>query len=154
GSGRRGRRVAAVVRRARTVGRHGARGGGRGGGCLAEHGGFGTGVRGSISSVAATRPDGHTEPGFNLPLAAAVRAALPSRVAVIAQGSIVDADLAERAVAGGACDAVEMTRAQIAEPALAALVAAGRTGEIRPCILCNQACQVRDARNPIVSCVV
>ncbi len=33
---------------------------------------------------------------------------------------------------------------------------AGRRGPARPrpCILCNQACQVRDARNPIVSCVV
>jgi 2,4-dienoyl-CoA reductase (NADPH2) len=46
-----------------------------------------------------------------------------------------------------------MTRAQIADPDLVAKVAAGDTDRVRPCILCNQACQVRDARNPIVSCV-
>ncbi len=27
-------------------------------------------------------------------------------------------------------------------------------GRVRPCILCNQTCQVRDGRNPIISCVV
>jgi mycofactocin system FadH/OYE family oxidoreductase 1 len=109
-------------------------------------------VRGSIFTVAATRPDGHIAPGFNLELARNLRAALPERVSVIAQGSIVDVDQAEWALSDGVADAVEMTRAQIAEPSL---VRKARSGErIRPCILCNQACQVRDARNPIVSCVV
>jgi 2,4-dienoyl-CoA reductase (NADPH2) len=109
-------------------------------------------VRGSIFTVSATRPDGHHEPGFNLELARQLRAALPLRVAVIAQGSIVDVGRAEAAVTDGAADGVEMTRAQIADPRL---VGKARTPErIRPCILCNQACQVRDARNPIVSCVV
>ncbi|HEY2428500.1 MAG TPA: 2,4-dienoyl-CoA reductase, partial [Acidimicrobiales bacterium] len=94
-------------------------------------------VRGSIFTVSATRPDGHTEPGFNLELTGALRAALPARVAVIAQGSIVDVAQAERAVTDGLADGVEMTRAQIADPRL---VAKARTPErIRPCILCNQA---------------
>jgi 2,4-dienoyl-CoA reductase (NADPH2) len=109
-------------------------------------------VRGSIFSVSATRPDTHVEPGFNLGLAQLVRAAVPSSVAVVAQGSIVDAEQAEGALAEGVCDAVEMTRAQIADGALVRTWRAG--GRARPCILCNQACQVRDARNPIVSCVV
>ncbi|HET9608413.1 MAG TPA: mycofactocin system FadH/OYE family oxidoreductase 1 [Acidimicrobiales bacterium] len=110
-------------------------------------------VRGSIYSVAATRPDGHTGPGFNLDLTRRVRAALPPEVVVVAQGSIVDPAMAADAVAGGACDAVEMTRAQLADARLVAKLAAGEADRIRPCILCNQACQVRDARNPIVSCV-
>ncbi len=110
-------------------------------------------VRGSIFSVSATRPDGHTEPGFNLELARLVRAGGPG-VPVIAQGSIVDVARADEAVESGACDAVEMTRAQIAEPRLVSLVRSGQPERIRPCILCNQACQVRDPRNPIVSCVV
>jgi mycofactocin system FadH/OYE family oxidoreductase 1 len=109
-------------------------------------------VRGSIFTVSATRPDGHTEPGFNLALARLVRAAVPERVAVIAQGSIVDTAMADEAIADGTCDAVEMTRAQIADPDLVAHLA--EPDRIRPCILCNQACQVRDPRNPIVSCVV
>lgn len=110
-------------------------------------------VRGSIYSVAATRPDGHTAAGFNLDLARGVRAALPPEVVVVAQGSIVDPAMAVDAVAGGACDAVEMTRAQLADARLVAKLAAGEAERIRPCILCNQVCQVREARNPIVSCV-
>ncbi len=31
---------------------------------------------------------------------------------------------------------------------------AGAPDQVRPCVLCNQRCQVRDARNPIVSCIV
>jgi 2,4-dienoyl-CoA reductase (NADPH2) len=118
-------------------------------------------VRGSIFSTAATRPDGHVEPGFNLGLAASVRdavavaAAVDRDVPVVAQGSIVDAGQAEWAVGdGGRADAVEMTRALIADADLVAKLARGEAERVRPCILCNQACQVRDARNPIVSCVV
>jgi mycofactocin system FadH/OYE family oxidoreductase 1 len=110
-------------------------------------------VRGSIYSVSATRPDGHTPPGFNLGLSRRVRDALPGLVAVIAQGSIVDVDMAQDALASGAADAVEMTRAQIADPDLVRKVRAGAAATVRPCVLCNQTCQVRDPRNPVVSCI-
>lgn len=125
---------------------------------LAEHVDLITVVRGAIFSTAATRPDGHTDPGFNLDLAGLVRAAVRERhgdrVAVFAQGSIVEVGQADWAIAEGRCDGVEMTRAQIADAALVAKVRAGEADRIRPCILCNQTCQVRDARNPIVTCVV
>jgi mycofactocin system FadH/OYE family oxidoreductase 1 len=111
-------------------------------------------VRGSIFTVSATRPDGHVAPGFNLELTRQLRTALPEGTAVVAQGSIVDPGQGEWAIEDGVCDAVEMTRAQIADPDLAKKLAAGTPEQVRPCILCNQACQVRDARNPIVSCVV
>ena len=115
-------------------------------------------VRGAIFSTAATRPDGHVDPGFNLDLAGLVRAAVRDvhgdRVQVIAQGSLVDVGQAEWAIADGRCDAVEMTRAQIADADVVAKVRAGDADRVRPCILCNQTCQVRDARNPIVTCVV
>ncbi len=106
-------------------------------------------VRGSIFSVAATRPDGHTPPAFNVDLARTVKAGIG--VPVLLQGSVVDLADAEDALASGAADLVEMTRAQIADPDLA-LAAANGTPP-RPCILCNQTCMVRDPRNPIVSCV-
>jgi len=48
---------------------------------------------------------------------------------------------------------VEMTRALIADPDVVAKAAAGEAERIRPCIRCNQTCQVRDVRNPIVTCV-
>ncbi len=117
-------------------------------------------VRGSIFSTGATRPDGHTEPGFNLGLVAQIREAVTAvrpGVAVVAQGSIVEWGQAEWALGGfddpARADAVEMTRAQIADPDLGAKVAAGHADRVRPCLLCNQKCQVRDGRNPIVSCV-
>jgi 2,4-dienoyl-CoA reductase (NADPH2) len=110
-------------------------------------------VRGSIYTVSATRPDGHTPPGFNLDLTRRVREALPERVAVIAQGSIVEVAMAQEVLASGTADAVEMTRAQIADPDLVRKVRAGAPGTVRPCVLCNQACQVRDPRNPVVSCI-
>jgi 2,4-dienoyl-CoA reductase (NADPH2) len=113
-------------------------------------------VRGSIFTVSATRPDTHTEPGFNRPLVRLVGAAVreaASAVPIVAQGSIVDPVMAEDLVAGGQADLVEMTRAQIADPDLVAKVSRGDAERVRPCILCNQWCQVRDARNPIVGCV-
>ena len=113
-------------------------------------------VRGSAMAAAATRPDGHTPPGFNLDLTRDVRKALQhaghDRVAVVAQGSIVDVGQAGRAV-GDAADLVEMTRALIADANLPRKVADGEADRVRPCILCNQACMVRDVRNPLVSCV-
>ena len=109
-------------------------------------------VRGSIFTTWATRPDGHTEAGFGVNLARQVKAALP-HVLVVAQGSIVDASQAELAISSGACDAVEMTRAQLADADLVAKLRAGDPERVRPCILCNQTCKVRDNRNPIVSCV-
>ncbi len=116
-------------------------------------------VRGSIYSISATRPDGHTEPGFNLELVEQIRNAVRTvhgdRVQVIAQGSIVDIGQAEWAAGDGdRSDAVEMTRALIADAELVAKATAGVIDQIRPCILCNQTCQVRDNRNPPIGCVV
>lgn len=109
-------------------------------------------VRGSIYSAEQTRPDFHQPTGFNIDICRAVKAALPN-TPVFLQGSVVRCDQAEQAIADGVCDAVEMTRAQIADPDLVAKLRAGTTDTIRPCIRCNQKCQVRDVRNPLVSCV-
>jgi 2,4-dienoyl-CoA reductase (NADPH2) len=112
-------------------------------------------VRGAIFSVEKTRPDFHEPPGFNIDVCRAVRTALSDHpdVRVFLQGSVVDAGQAEWAIGDGVCDAVEMTRAQIADPLLVATLRRGEPDRVRPCILCNQTCQVRDARNPIVTCV-
>lgn len=110
-------------------------------------------VRGAIFSAEKTRPDFHEPTGFNIDVCRAVRTAVPAAVTVFLQGSIVDVGQAEWAIGDGVCDGVEMTRAQIADPDLVAKVRADEIDRIRPCIRCNQTCQVRDARNPIVSCV-
>ena len=46
------------------------------------------------------------------------------------------------------------TPSQIADPDLAHKYTFGEAPSIRPCVLCNQGCQVRDVRNPLVSCTV
>ncbi|MFF3216079.1 mycofactocin system FadH/OYE family oxidoreductase 1 [Streptomyces sp. NPDC002886] len=110
-------------------------------------------VRGSAMGTAATRPDAHTDPGFNTELCRSVRGAVDGRCAVVLQGSVVDAEQAVRALSDGVADLVEMTRAQIADPELVRKLAAGHADRIRPCTLGNQRCQVRDNRNPVVSCI-
>lgn len=110
-------------------------------------------VRGSIFSAEKTRPDFHEPPSFNTDLCRRVRAAVPG-MPVFLQGSVIDPGAAEWALAEGVCDGVEMTRAQIADPDLVAKLRTDRAADVRPCIRCNQTCQVRDARNPIVTCVV
>lgn len=111
-------------------------------------------TRGSIFSVSMTRPDHHEPSGFNREMTAAVRARLPEAARVGLTGSVVDVTMAAEAVATGVADLVEMTRAQLADPDLVAHLRAGTPERIRPCLRCNQTCQVRDPRNPIVSCVV
>ena len=117
-------------------------------------------TRGSIYTVEKTRPDFHEPTGFNIDLCRSVRAVIHEAhpgIPVILQGSIVEIGQAEWALGGydddALCDGVEMTRAQIADPDLVAKVATGEPDRIRPCTRCNQTCQVRDARNPIVTCI-
>ncbi len=110
-------------------------------------------TRGAIFSAEKTRPDFHEPAGFNIDLTRAINAALPD-TPVFLQGSITDPGQAEWALGDGVCDGVEMTRAQLADPDLVAHLRAGTPERIRPCIRCNQTCQVRDARNPIITCVV
>jgi mycofactocin system FadH/OYE family oxidoreductase 1 len=111
-------------------------------------------VRGSIYSVPATRPGLHTEPGSGTDLCRQVRAAVNGTVPVVLQGSVVDSAQAQWALADGAADLAEMTRAQITDPDLVARLRSGETDRIRPCLLCNQACMVRDNRNPVITCVI
>lgn len=108
-------------------------------------------VRGSIFSVETTRADFHTPPAYNADVCRAVKDAVPG-AAVFLQGSL-DAPTAEWAIAEHVCDGAELTRAQIADPDLAVKAAARRFDDIRPCTRCNQTCQVRDSRNPVVTCI-
>ncbi len=116
-------------------------------------------TRGSIFSVEKTRPDFHEPTGFNTDVCRAVRGAVADAtgIPVVLQGSVVEVGQAEWALGGyddpALCDAVEMTRSQIADPDLVAKVTAGDVERIRPCTRCNQTCQVRDNRNPIVTCI-
>lgn len=109
-------------------------------------------VRGGIYSAEKTRPDFHEPAMFNRDLCATIKSQVS--VPVFLQGSVTDVGLAEEATRSGVCDAVEMTRAQIADAELVSKLRRQIPERIRPCILCNQTCQVRDVRNPLVTCVL
>lgn len=119
---------------------------------LAEDGGidFISVTSGSIYSSHQTRPGLSMPPGFAVPLAGVIRQAVS--LPVIAQGSIVDAQMAAEIVGQGQTDAVEMTRALIADPALPNKIRDGLPHQVRPCILCNQLCMVDRVQNPRLSC--
>ncbi|MEI8240966.1 MAG: mycofactocin system FadH/OYE family oxidoreductase 1 [Actinomycetota bacterium] len=108
-------------------------------------------VRGSIFSVEKTRADFHEPIGYNVDLCRAVKSALAD-TPVFLQGSL-DANTAEWAVGDHVCDGAEITRGQLADADLVSKLAMRDLGRIRPCIRCNQTCQVRDGRNPVVTCV-
>ncbi|AOW92040.1 2,4-dienoyl-CoA reductase [Rhodococcus sp. WMMA185] len=108
-------------------------------------------VRGGPMSVSQYRPDFHSPASFNTVLCRHIRVAASDSVPVVLQGSVIESSAAQTALDEGVADMVEMTRAQIADPDLVAKIRLGETP--RPCILCNQTCQVLDPRNPVVTCV-
>ena len=88
--------------------------------------------------------------GEFLPLAHGLRDAIGARVPVVAASRINDPAIAERALAGGDCDIVAMTRALIADPDLVAKVSNG--GRIRHCVGANQGCVDRMVGGLPITC--
>jgi mycofactocin system FadH/OYE family oxidoreductase 2 len=105
---------------------------------------------GSIYTSHLTRPGLYQPPGFAIPLAAGIKAAVA--LPVVAQGSIVDPEMAAALLADGKADAVEMTRALIADPDLPHKWREGRATDIRPCLLANQDNIIGLVQNPRLSC--
>jgi 2,4-dienoyl-CoA reductase-like NADH-dependent reductase (Old Yellow Enzyme family) len=110
-------------------------------------GGTVSGVRGSLA-YASTRFD---EPGHNLPVAAALRAALT--VPVMAAGRILTPERAAAAVTGGSCDVVAMARPFIADPRWVRKLATGRAADIRGCIGANE-CHMYHGFRSHMTCAV
>jgi 2,4-dienoyl-CoA reductase (NADPH2) len=89
--------------------------------------------------------------GHLVELAARIRRAVS--VPVIAVGRLDDPADARRALESGSADLVAIGRGLIAEPDWASLVAAGREGDLRPCIACN-ACVDLVGRGEEIRCAV
>ncbi len=94
----------------------------------------------------------HIPRGYAVHLAAQVKAAVS--IPVFAAGRVMNVQQAESIIAEGQADGVEMIRALIADPDLPRLSQAGRDTEVRPCISCNQGCQVRGVMNAALACNV
>lgn len=110
-------------------------------------------TRGGPYSVNRTQPGGFIADPIDESVIARVRTLIPVTVAVFAQGGIVDVDAADQILTSGTADGVEMTRALIADPDLPAAVRGGGIESIRPCLLCNEDCQVRTNANLVLSCL-
>lgn len=106
---------------------------------------------GSIYSLEMTRPSMYIEQGFTA--AYAERLKRVTTLPIICGGRIVDAKQAESFLQENKMDFVEMTRAQIADPQLVTKIANRTFEQIRPCIGCNQECEVYGNLNRKLSCV-
>ncbi len=92
--------------------------------------------------------------GRNLPLAAAVRAAVRAAgfdTPVVAAGGIGTFAQAEAALAAGACDIVAAARASLADPDWFLKARLGRGGEVRRCAYTNY-CEALDQQHKQVTC--
>lgn len=94
----------------------------------------------------------HVPPGYAVHLATAMKAAV--NIPVFTAGRIMSASQAERILKEGQADGVEMIRSLIADPDLPRLSQTGQAELVRPCIACNQGCQVRSVMNVTLSCNV
>jgi len=94
----------------------------------------------------------HVPRSYAVHLAGAIKEAV--NVPVFAAGRIMSAAQAEGVLAEGQAVGVEMIRALIADPNLPRLSQEGRAERVRPCISCNQGCQVRGVMNATISCSV
>src|SRR5258708_26786345 len=94
----------------------------------------------------------HLQPGYAAQLAATIKAGVT--IPVFAAGRIMTAVQAQRILAEGQADGVEMIRALIADPDLPRLSQQGQADQVRPCISCNQGCQVRTVMNVPLGCAV
>src|SRR5579875_198417 len=94
----------------------------------------------------------HTPPGYAVSLAASIKAAVT--IPVFAAGRIMNARQAEHFLVEEQADGVAMIRPLIADPNLPRLSLEGHANRVRPCIACNQGCQVRSTMNVLLSCNV
>lgn len=94
----------------------------------------------------------HVAPGYATHLASAIKAAV--KIPIFTAGRIMNVPQAERILAEEQADGVEMIRALIADPNLPRLSQEGYYERVRPCISCNQGCQVRSIMNATISCNV
>lgn len=94
----------------------------------------------------------HVSPGYAVHLAAAIKAAI--NVPIFAAGRIMNAAQAERILLEEQADGVELIRPLIADPNLPQISRESLAERVRPCIACNQGCQIRSIINATISCNV
>lgn len=87
------------------------------------------------------------------PVTAHLKAAV-RHAAVTSEAGVRTPENAESILSQGQADLVSIVRGQIADPHLAGKAMAGRAGDIRGCISCNQMCWGRRSRDYWISCLI
>src|SRR5262245_15613956 len=106
----------------------------------------------TLSHQAAVVPNASYPAGLYVPLAAAIKAAVPE-MPILHAGRVVDPVHADQILAEGAVDLVGMTRALIADPDLPRKARAGRLADIRICVGANERCIDRIYQGKPVTCI-
>jgi len=75
-------------------------------------------------------------------------------IPLITSNRINTPDVAEDVLSGGCADMVSLARPMLADPDFVAKAMAGKSGQIAPCIACNQACLDHTFSGKISSCLV
>lgn len=100
-----------------------------------------------------TIPAMGTEPyGFFEPYARAVKEAVSAPVSTV--GRIVTPEYAEALLENGCCDMIGLGRPLLCDPDWGNKLSAGKSGEIRTCIMCNKGCTDAIQERRFISCVL
>jgi 2,4-dienoyl-CoA reductase-like NADH-dependent reductase (Old Yellow Enzyme family) len=94
----------------------------------------------------------HAPAGYELETS--VRVGFAAKVPRIVTGRFRTLEEADQVIRADEADMVAMVRAQIADPALVRKTREGRSGQVRPCIACNQGCLGGAIRGEGLGCTV
>ena len=75
-------------------------------------------------------------------------------IPVFCAGRMDNPDMALEAIENGVCDVIDLGRPLLADPDYCNKLRSGRTGQIRPCISCQEGCMGRVAEYSLINCAV
>lgn len=76
------------------------------------------------------------------------------KIPVFCAGRMDNPDMALEAIENGECDVIDLGRPLLADPDYCNKLRAGKTGQIRPCISCQEGCMGRVAEYSLINCAV
>ncbi len=107
---------------------------------------------GSYDSWWWSHPPMYQEKGLYMPFAKEMKKHVD--VPIICAGRMDDPELALSALEDDVCDMISMGRPLLADPDYVNKLKAGKTGEIRPCISCQEGCMGRIQEYSMINCAV
>ena len=76
------------------------------------------------------------------------------KIPVFCAGRMDNPDMALEAIENGECDVIDLGRPLLADPDYCNKLRAGKVGQIRPCISCQEGCMGRVAEYSLINCAV